>query len=104
MTVKETAAGTAVVTGAARGFGRATATALVRAGVRVVGLGRDADALDKLRADLGDAFVPVRGDAAAPAVAAELLSRYAPATVVLSAGAAPAMRRLQDHTWDTFRT
>ncbi|WP_327286970.1 SDR family oxidoreductase [Streptomyces sp. NBC_01198] len=102
MSVKDPAGTTVVVTGAGRGFGRGTATAFVRAGARVVGLGRDADTLEKLHAELGDAFVPVPGDATDPARAEELLARYAPATVVLNAGAAPVMRPLQDHTWDTF--
>ncbi|NUS11877.1 MAG: SDR family oxidoreductase, partial [Streptomyces sp.] len=88
---------------ASRGFGRGTAAALTRAGVRVLGLGRDPDALEKVRADLGDSFVPVRGDATDPDLAADLLARHTPATVVLCAGAAPAMRPIQDHTWETFR-
>lgn len=104
MSVKEPAGSTVVVTGVGRGFGRGTAAAFAGAGARVVGLGRDADALEKLRVELGDAFVPVRGDATDPDLAAELLRRYTPATVVLNAGAAPVMRPLQDHTWDTFRT
>ncbi|MFG1810559.1 SDR family oxidoreductase [Streptomyces sp. NPDC049040] len=103
MSVKEQAGTTAVVTGVGRGFGRATAAAFVSAGARVVGLGRDVEVLEKLRAELGDAFLPVRGDAADPDLATELLRRHTPATVVLSAGAAPVMRPVQDHTWDTFR-
>ena len=103
MSVNESSGTTVVVTGAGRGFGRGIATAFVQAGARVVGLGRDAEALEKLRAELGDAFVPVRGDATDPVLAEELLAGHTPGTVVLNAGAAPAMRPLQDHTWDTFR-
>ncbi|NJP47255.1 SDR family oxidoreductase [Actinacidiphila epipremni] len=103
MSVTDPAGTTAVVTGAARGFGRGSAAALVRAGARVLGVGRDAEALEKVRADLGDAFVPVRGDAADPDLAADLLERHAPRTIVLNAGATPVMQPLQEHTWDTFR-
>ncbi|MGW5349607.1 SDR family oxidoreductase [Streptomyces sp. NPDC004031] len=102
MPVHELAGTTAVVTGACGGFGRGVAAALVRAGARVLGLARDGEALDKLRADLGDGFVPVPGDATDPDLAADLLARHTPRTVVLAAGAAPAMLPLQDHTWETF--
>ena len=37
---------TAIVTGASRGFGRATAIALVNAGIHVIGVGRDREQLD----------------------------------------------------------
>jgi NAD(P)-dependent dehydrogenase (short-subunit alcohol dehydrogenase family) len=93
---------TAVVTGASRGFGRGAAAALVRAGARVVAVARDQDALEKARAELGDSFVPVPGDAADPGLAAEVLARHTPRTVVLAAGAAPVLRPLQEHTWETF--
>ncbi|CAG7647145.1 SDR family oxidoreductase [Actinacidiphila bryophytorum] len=103
MSVRQPAGNTVVVTGVGRGFGRGTAVAFAGAGARVVGLARDAESLEKLQAELGDAFVPVRGDATDPDLAAELLTRYTPAAVVLNAGAAPVMRPLQDHTWETFR-
>lgn len=102
MTVSELAGSTAVVTGASRGFGRGVAAALVGAGARVLGVARDRDALEKARADLGESFVPVPGDATDPDLAADLLARHAPRTVVLAAGAAPVMLPLQDHTWETF--
>ena len=40
---------TAIVTGASRGFGRATAIALVKAGVHVIGVARDREQLDAVR-------------------------------------------------------
>lgn len=93
---------TAIVTGAGRGFGRATATALSRAGLRVVGVARDRTDLEKLQAELGDAFVPVSADATDPAVAERLLAQYAPRVLVLNAGAVPLARPVHEHTWETF--
>ena len=55
-------AGSAVVTGAAMGMGKAIAARLVADGVVVAGLDRDESALDETAAELGDAFVPVAGD------------------------------------------
>jgi NAD(P)-dependent dehydrogenase (short-subunit alcohol dehydrogenase family) len=103
MSVSGIAGSTVIVTGASRGFGRGTATAFVQAGARVVGLGRDGTALEKLHAELGDAFIAVTGDATGPELAAELVSRYQPSTVVLVAGAGPGLGPIQEQTWDTFR-
>jgi NAD(P)-dependent dehydrogenase (short-subunit alcohol dehydrogenase family) len=94
--------GTAVVTGASRGFGRAVATALHRAGADVVAVARDADRLAALRKELGGSLVTEAVDVADPVVAGELLGRYRPETVVLAAGTAPLMRPIQHHTWETF--
>lgn len=51
-----------VVTGAASGIGRATATRLARDGARVIGLDVDAGGLAQVAADLGDRFSGVDGD------------------------------------------
>jgi NAD(P)-dependent dehydrogenase (short-subunit alcohol dehydrogenase family) len=91
---------TAVVTGASRGFGRAIATVLVGRGHRVVGVARDAHDLAAVRADLGDLFVPVVGDAADPDLPGGLLREHRPRGVVLAAGAMPAMRPVQHLTWE----
>lgn len=93
---------TAIVTGAGRGFGRAIASALVAAGVRVVGVARTRSQLEEARAQLGDAFTPVVADAADPATADRLISDYRPRTLVLCAGATPRMAPLQEQTWETF--
>ncbi|MFC1402126.1 MULTISPECIES: SDR family oxidoreductase [Streptacidiphilus] len=93
---------TAIVTGAGRGFGRATAIALSRAGMQVVGVARDRTDLEKVHADLGDSFVPFVADATDPAVAEQLLTRYTPHLLVLNAGAVPYARPVQEYTWEDF--
>jgi len=93
---------TALVTGASRGFGRGIATALSKAGANVIGVARDRDLLDELRAELGGTFIPVAADAADPDVAGQLTDTYRPHTLVLNAGAIPLPRPIQYHTWQTF--
>ena len=62
-----------VVTGGARGLGRATADVLVAEGARVVLSGRDAESLAAARAELGDAVETVVADNADPATPALLI-------------------------------
>jgi NAD(P)-dependent dehydrogenase (short-subunit alcohol dehydrogenase family) len=92
----------AIVTGASRGFGRGIATALSRAGARVVGVARDRAALDELSAELGGSFTAVAADVADPIVAGRLIDTYHPGILVLNAGATPLPRPVQHHTWQTF--
>ena len=93
---------TALVTGASRGFGRGIATALTRAGARVVGVARDRGQLADLRAELGGSFTAVTADVADPIVAGRLIDTYHPAILVLNAGATPLPRPVHHHTWQTF--
>jgi NAD(P)-dependent dehydrogenase (short-subunit alcohol dehydrogenase family) len=93
---------TAIVTGASRGFGRGISAALSAAGAAVVGVARTGAHLDEVRRQLGETFTPVSADAADPEVAASLVEKYRPRTLVLCAGAAPQMSPLQDHSWATF--
>jgi NAD(P)-dependent dehydrogenase (short-subunit alcohol dehydrogenase family) len=102
MSANEIPGVTAVVTGASRGFGQGIATALSGAGARVVGVARDGAALEELRAQLGDSFIPVAADAADPNVAGELIDAYEPGVLVLNAGAMPLPRPVHHHTWQTF--
>ena len=92
----------ALVTGAGRGFGRAIAIALAKAGAEVVGVARDGARLEELRAELGAGFTPVVADAADPVSAGQLIERYRPRTLVLNAGASPLSRPLHQQTWQTF--
>ena len=82
------AGSTAIVTGASRGFGRGIAEALAAAGANVVGVSRSGGT--------------VTADAADPATAHRVIDEYQPRTVVLCAGAAPQMSRLQEQTWESF--
>jgi NAD(P)-dependent dehydrogenase (short-subunit alcohol dehydrogenase family) len=93
---------TALVTGAARGFGRATAAALAAEGAQVVGIGRDGAALERVRAELGERFTPVVADVTDDVTAGRLVAEHEPRTLVLNAGAAPLMRPIHQHTWETF--
>jgi NAD(P)-dependent dehydrogenase (short-subunit alcohol dehydrogenase family) len=102
MTTQQLPAATAIVTGASRGFGRGVAAALTQAGVHVVGVARDASALEDVRQQLGVTFTPVTADAADPVVAGELIDRYRPRALVLNAGASPLPRPIHRHSWQTF--
>ncbi len=104
MSVRQLAGTTAIVTGASRGFGRAIATALVEEGAHVVGVARNQALLSEVRAELGDAFSPEVADVADPELPVRLISQYRPRTLVLNAGATPAVARLQDQTWENFST
>jgi NAD(P)-dependent dehydrogenase (short-subunit alcohol dehydrogenase family) len=102
MTSSDQTVSTALVTGASRGFGRAIASALHAEGANVVAVARNAELLSSLRDELGDRLTPVVADAADPVVAGALIEQHQPDTLVLNAGAAPLLRPLQQHTWETF--
>jgi NAD(P)-dependent dehydrogenase (short-subunit alcohol dehydrogenase family) len=104
MSTRDLSGSTAVVTGASRGFGRATAIALAERGARVIGVARGETALHELRARLGDTFHPVIADVTDPLLPGRLIARYRPRTLVLNAGAAPPVGSLLEQTWDGFST
>ncbi|HEV2259516.1 MAG TPA: SDR family NAD(P)-dependent oxidoreductase, partial [Streptosporangiaceae bacterium] len=54
MTAIDLKGATVVVTGASRGFGRATAVALAESGAQVVGVARHRGGLEELQRELGD--------------------------------------------------
>jgi len=102
MTSSDQTSSTALITGASRGFGRAIASALHAEGARVVAVARNAGLLASLRDELGGMLTTVVADAADPVVAGTLIEQYRPDTLVLNAGAAPLLRPLHQHTWETF--
>src|SRR5215469_6289153 len=102
MTAVDLNGATVVVTGASRGFGRATAVALADSGAQVVGVARHRGGLEELQRELGDALTCETGDVADPELPARLLGTYRPAAVVLNAGATPVIAPLDEHDRDTF--
>lgn len=102
MTSSDQTGSTALVTGASRGFGRAVASALHAEGAKVVAVARDAEALASLHDELGGTLTTVVADVADPVVAGTLMEQHRPDTLVLNAGAAPLLRPLHQHTWETF--
>jgi NAD(P)-dependent dehydrogenase (short-subunit alcohol dehydrogenase family) len=93
----------AVVTGASRGFGRATAIALAAHGAHVVGVSRSEAELGELHQRFGTSFTPVIADVTDTSLAARLLSAFRPRTLVLNAGATPQAAPLHQQTWETFK-
>jgi NADP-dependent 3-hydroxy acid dehydrogenase YdfG len=104
MSIRDLSGSTAVVTGASRGFGRATAIALADRGARVIGVARSEAALYELRAELGDNFDPVIADVTDPSLPRRLIAQYRPRTLILNAGATPPVGSLLEQTWDSFST
>src|ERR1700728_5186623 len=102
MTENQISGASVLVTGASRGFGRAIATTLAKAGAQVVGVSRDRIRLAEAQDELGPGFAPVVADAADPVSAGRLIDQYRPSVLVLNAGASPLARPLQRHTWQTF--
>ena len=92
---------TTVVVGASRGLGRGIAQAFAGAGAPVIAVARSGPALAGLAATSAN-ITAEAADAADATVAWSLLDQYAPQVLILVAGANPAMRRLQDQTWETF--
>lgn len=93
---------TAVVTGASRGFGRATAISLSDAGAHVIGVARGEAQLAELQQQLGDLFTPMVADVRDADLATRLITEYRPRTLVLDAGATPPAAPLQEQTWESF--
>lgn len=100
---------TAVVTGASSGIGRAAARRLAADGWRVLGVGRDARALEALGVELGDAFVPLTADvtsAGAPGaiVAAAIEGGHLLAGLVQAAGiiGSGGVDATTDEAWDAM--
>jgi len=102
MTSSDHTDSTALVTGASRGFGRAIASALHAQGAKVVAVSRTAELLASLHDELGGALTTEVADVADPVVAGMLIERYRPDTLVLNAGAAPLLRAVHQHTWESF--
>jgi NAD(P)-dependent dehydrogenase (short-subunit alcohol dehydrogenase family) len=95
---------TAIVTGASRGFGRAIACELLRAGAHVIGVARSEAPLGELSRGYAEKFDAVVADASDPSLPEQLFARSLPQIVVLNAGAMPVIGPLHEQTWETFST
>jgi NAD(P)-dependent dehydrogenase (short-subunit alcohol dehydrogenase family) len=102
MSMRNLSGTTAIVTGASRGFGRATAVSLAGHGAHVVGVARSQGLLSELQEQLGEAFTPEVADVTDPSLPARLLRLYRPQTLVLNAGATPTVGTLREQTWENF--
>ena len=88
---------TALITGATAGIGEAAARKFVAGGWHVIGTGRRTERLDRLAAELGDAFRPIELDMRDTAVLGRLAAEVGPVDLLVNnAGLAPPMSNLQD--------
>lgn len=88
---------TAFITGATAGIGEAAARKFAGGGWQVIGSGRRADRLDRLAAELGNAFRPLELDMQETAAFDRIAAEVGPVDLLLNnAGLAPPMSNLQD--------
>jgi short-subunit dehydrogenase len=87
---------TALLTGATGGIGDAIARAIHARGARLLLSGRRSDALERLRAALGDRAEALPADLAEPGVAAALAERAGAVDVLVANAALPASGPLDD--------
>jgi NAD(P)-dependent dehydrogenase (short-subunit alcohol dehydrogenase family) len=92
---------TAIVVGASRGLGRGVLEAFLAAGATVVGVARDVRSLEQLAA-ANPRLRPLAADATDPVVAGNLMTEWRPDVLALVAGAAPLLRPIHLHTWETL--
>jgi NAD(P)-dependent dehydrogenase (short-subunit alcohol dehydrogenase family) len=75
---------TALVTGAARGIGRAVAVQLCRRGFRVAASARSAEDAAELAAELGPAAIPLQLDVTSPSSVSHAAAAIGPVDVLIS--------------------
>ena len=92
---------TALVTGGSRGLGRGVVEALAGKKMRVCAVARDAARLDALAREV-PGVQPIAADASDEIAAGRIQQEVRPDVLVLCAGAAPLLRPLHLHTWETF--
>jgi NAD(P)-dependent dehydrogenase (short-subunit alcohol dehydrogenase family) len=92
---------TAIVTGGSRGLGRGVVEALASRRARVVAVAREPSRLGALAREVPGVEI-VAADAADPIAAGRIQQEVRPDVLVLCAGAAPLLRPLHLHTWETF--
>jgi len=93
---------TALVVGASSGVGRATLGALAAEGMKVVGVARGRERLDRIVRDTAGEVSGIAADATMPDVAARLVREVDPDVVVLSMGVLAELHPVDEHTWESF--
>ena len=93
---------TAVIVGASSGIGRATLVALAHQGMRVYGIARSAERLERIAREAAGDVTAIVADATRPEVAARIVRELDPDLVVLALGARPHMGPIDTHTWESF--
>src|SRR5579864_8116207 len=91
---------TAIVTGGSRGLGRGVVEALAKKKMRVVAVARDPARLDALAREV-PGVETIAADAADEIAAGRIQQEVRPDVLVLCAGAAPLLRPIHLHTWET---
>jgi NAD(P)-dependent dehydrogenase (short-subunit alcohol dehydrogenase family) len=91
----------ALVTGGSRGLGRGVVEALAHRKARVVAVARDAARLDALVREV-PGVEAIAADASDEITAGRIQQEVRPDVLVLCAGAAPLLRPIHLHTWETF--
>jgi len=97
----------AIITGAARGLGRAVAVRLIERGARVAVNVRDVDRAEAVARDLGPQALAVPGDIAAPgipdAIASQTLDRFGRIDILVNNAALATSTRFGDLSADEWR-
>ena len=92
----------ALVMGASSGVGRATLVTLATQGMRVCGVARDRERLERIVRDAPGEVWALAEDATRPEVVARLIRTVDPDLVVIALGARPRMAAVDEHTWESF--
>ncbi len=98
-------AGTALITGAGSGLGRALACRLTKEGMTVIGLGRRAAALEETAKQAGNTFTPIPTDISdfnALRAAFDQLNGKPPLTLLINNAATYPRRDILDETPESF--
>jgi short-subunit dehydrogenase len=89
-----------LLTGASGGLGGAIARALHGRGAEVLAAGRRAEALEELRAELGDRVEPMRADLTSPDEVRSLAERAGRVDVLVAAAGLPGTGRVEGYAED----
>jgi NAD(P)-dependent dehydrogenase (short-subunit alcohol dehydrogenase family) len=93
---------TAVIVGASSGIGRATLLAAATAGMKVYGVARGRERLERIVRDAPTDATALVADATRPEVARRIVRELDPDLVVLALGVRPKLAPVDEHTWESF--